>query len=1262
MVELFDRSRPSARAGGGSVRGVGRAHGTSTASASSGGGSSAAAGSAAFKGTDDRSLVNKSQAAVPGVGSYEPTEAARMRQPQVASAFQSKVSRFAATDQQKTAALTPSAYSGAYFHGSMASVAAKAARGPSSAFASTTIRTSYVPLPKGEAERILRQAELDEEEAIRAEEELQAAREADPEWQAAEAARLAEEAAEAEAIEAAARLAAERVAKKEQEEARARWMAARAAEEWAWRQAEEEAEAVEAAQGLAKCRVAGSLAEERRKKREAQKVGALWAWNEAEEEEGEAGEEEDDDGDGADGDAERWRQQEEREARIAARAAELVREREETMRAEAAERAEAAAAEAGARAAERVREVQESERAAARAEMEARLAAEAARDADGEALRIAEAAMTAAQRARALQEREQRAAEREAELAAWEAEQSRLLAAEERVVRRAYEEARAAERERLDAEEKVRREAERERQALAVQDWSWQEAMELAFDNNEKVLADAARRHERTTLGAVKSRQRLAEEKSLARSQLSRMQASGFGTQSSAAFASTTKRDSATEQAMKFVNPELRAKQRTHERMLQRSTKRAQRLNECATLVQAHARRHLGRLERRRRIRTAELHVAAPPVQALVRGWKVRARLRWCASVATTMQRHARGMLGRRGVRVLRERVPILQACARGMAVRAAYRVTLRAAVTLAAGLRGMAGRGAARALRRDPVKVARWEQLGAVREELDVIDERLRGLEVAREAEQDQLKLALRHEADKLGAAYADAPQVVVMLKQERLATKDAAEIGGAIERTRSLRALLGQVPFNRAADALRAVAAEVSWLQELVVEQSRRDDLYRPTSYRPKELFTSPSRGTPTRSRLSRDEQLDSFRGAADEGRRGGVGPRGPLAFEAEEEPLELTEAEKAAEKARRMAAKRASSNGGSGAASRLPGWNEPPPQPKKWMGKGPPPPGWNKVRAATQPPKGLSRGVGGRGATTPGRKPSPRPTPGKPGAAPLSGFRASSPAVARAKSPSSRGASPTARPPSARLPPSARAPPSDRPTPTGFGPSPASSSRIHSQRTASPSVSQRSSPSQRTSPLGSARSVGSARSSALGSTRSVASSVGARGRPMAKRTMTQLDFESQRAQRFARAEQARQAEQLEKAKRQAQRSKRVAGFIIDPESLERQKAQREREAYDKIRHERARQEAEHEAKEERARQEASARQSQAAKAGEVALERLRERKAEERRKAAAAAEMQQAMVMEEERAREEERQLRAEQRRLRLETSFFARPLAH
>ena len=72
--------------------------------------------------------------------------------------------------------------------------------------------------------------------------------------------------------------------------------------------------------------------------------------------------------------------------------------------------------------------------------------------------------------------------------------------------------------------------------------------------------------------------------------------------------------------------------------------------------------------------------------------------------------------------------------------------------------------------------------------------------------------------------------------------------------------------------------------------------------------------------------------------------------------------------------------------------------------------------------------------------------------------------------------------------------------------------------------------------------------------------------------------------------------------------------------------------------------------------------ARQSQAAKAGEVALERLRERKAEERRKAAAAAEMQQAMVMEEERAREEERQLRAEQRRLRLETSFFARPLAH
>ena len=62
--------------------------------------------------------------------------------------------------------------------------------------------------------------------------------------------------------------------------------------------------------------------------------------------------------------------------------------------------------------------------------------------------------------------------------------------------------------------------------------------------------------------------------------------------------------------------------------------------------------------------------------------------------------------------------------------------------------------------------------------------------------------------------------------------------------------------------------------------------------------------------------------------------------------------------------------------------------------------------------------------------------------------------------------------------------------------------------------------------------------------------------------------------------------------------------------------------------------------------------------ARAGEVALERLRVRKAEERRKAADAAHA--ASLQEEQRAMDEEanRAARAEQRRMRAETSFFAR----
>ena len=79
----------------------------------------------------------------------------------------------------------------------------------------------------------------------------------------------------------------------------------------------------------------------------------------------------------------------------------------------------------------------------------------------------------------------------------------------------------------------------------------------------EKAAAAETLRLERCRIGAVKSRQRLAEEKSLARSQLSRAGGSTFGTTSSAAFASGSSRfDRSTEEAIKYVNPELRAQQR----------------------------------------------------------------------------------------------------------------------------------------------------------------------------------------------------------------------------------------------------------------------------------------------------------------------------------------------------------------------------------------------------------------------------------------------------------------------------------------------------------------------------------------------------------------------------------------------------------------------------------------------------------------------------------------------------------------------------
>ena len=71
-------------------------------------------------------------------------------------------------------------------------------------------------------------------------------------------------------------------------------------------------------------------------------------------------------------------------------------------------------------------------------------------------------------------------------------------------MRRAYEEARAEEKARLDAEEAVRRKEERERQELAIQDWSWQEAMEIAYGRGVNAKEKEAHQLERRRLGAVK--------------------------------------------------------------------------------------------------------------------------------------------------------------------------------------------------------------------------------------------------------------------------------------------------------------------------------------------------------------------------------------------------------------------------------------------------------------------------------------------------------------------------------------------------------------------------------------------------------------------------------------------------------------------------------------------------------------------------------------------------------------------------------------
>jgi len=156
----------------------------------------------------------------------------------------------------------------------------------------------------------------------------------------------------------------------------------------------------------------------------------------------------------------------------------------------------------------------------------------------------------------------------------------------------------------------------------------------------------------------------------------------------------------------------------------------------------------------------------------------------------------------------------------------------------------------------------------------------------------------------------------------------------------------------------------------------------------------------------------------------------------------------------------------------------------------------------------------------------------------------------------------------------------------------------------------------------------------------------------------TATQKDFETQRMLNMARAQAAREAKVLEQAKRAAQRSKHIAGAMLNPSQLEEQKRQRAREAGAKIRNERESAEAAKKAAEEERRQFESARREHAAQAGEVAKERLRARKAEERRKLEAASLENLQRQTHAEMLEQQAREARAEQRRLRSETSFFSR----
>jgi len=557
-----------------------------------------------------------------------------------------------------------------------------------------------------------------------------------------------------------------------------------------------------------------------------------------------------------------------------------------------------------------------------------------------------------------------------------------------------------------------------------------------------------------------------------------------------------------------------------------------------------------------------------------------------------------------------------------------------------------------------DPTKVAAASKLRSTRTRVETFHRKLGELASLRTSEQAQLKLALNHEMDKLGAGAKDAPHVLVMRQQERLAISDALQIAKGREKTSCLLELLASIPFARAADALAAVAPEVAWLYELVDEQQRRDELYRPDSHRAHGGASPPAK-------LSRDEQLDSYRAVRRSPSAAGhstVSARHGAA--GDEDPVEADPVEAAAvEAARRLAARRARE--GMGVATLL----APEPKVKKWMGKGPPPPGWNKVMKAPPMPANFTPAT-----FTPSKKPL---AVGKP-CRPMYG----TPAVLGPGTPNGadrpRGAfGPRAgspRPPVAAGGPTPAKPNPSLETPTGAVtgasascpvsrvPSPVPSLNmardvLSSART-STSGSQRSmTPSARSSARSSARTaspMASGRSSASGSqfsSRSVSSNGSARPK-------TQKDFEENRLDRMARAQAAQEQKKLEAAKRAAQRSKRVAGLMIHPEKIEEQKRERAREAAAKLRSER--EAAERDAAEAIAAREmeAEARKAHAAVAGAAAQQRLRERKAErleeQRRQAEALAEQQ----LEAERAADEQRRQKAEQRRLRNETSFFAR----